>query len=102
MADTKEKCSCQRKKDRAENEKNALINRLKRIEGQIRGITAMVEGNAYCPDILVQVSAASSALSAFSRQLLTSHINTCVKRDISENKEGAAEELAALIEKLLR
>lgn len=62
----------------------------------------MVESDAYCPDILVQVSAVSAALSSFSRELLTSHINTCVAEDIRSGKEGAPEELAALIERIMR
>ena len=102
MAEKIEKCSCARKKDRGVEEKKALINRLRRIEGQVRGISSMVEEDAYCPDILIQVLAVSSALSSFSRELLAKHINTCVKKDISENKEGAAEELASLVERLLK
>jgi DNA-binding FrmR family transcriptional regulator len=96
-------CKChRRKKQRDESEIKLLKNRLSRIEGQIRGIKAMVDEGAYCPDIIVQVSAVSSALSSFSKALLTNHINTCVKEDILSGEEGAAEELATLIERLVR
>ena len=96
------KCAEVRKKARGNEEKRLLLNRLSRIEGQIRGIRSMVEEDVYCPDILMQVSAVSSALSAFSRELLSEHINTCVKGDILENKDGAAEELSELLKSLLR
>lgn len=92
----------QRKKQREEVETRLLKNRLSRIEGQIRGIKTMVDDGAYCPDILVQVSAVSSALASFSKVLLSNHISTCVKDDILSGKEGAAEELSELFERLLK
>ena len=101
---SKNNCACTkaRTKRRDDKELQLLKNRLSRIEGQIRGIKSMVEGGAYCPDILIQVSAVNSALTAFSKALLTNHINTCVKTDILENREGAAEELAELLERLMK
>lgn len=72
-------CCCQaREKHRTEEERKALITRLNRIEGQVRGIRGMVEKDSYCTDILVQVSAVTAALNAFNRQLLADHIRTCV------------------------
>ena len=68
-------CS-QRKKERAPEEYKKLINRLSRIEGQIRGIRSMVENGAYCPDILVQSAAANAALNAFNKELLASQGTT--------------------------
>ena len=65
-----------RKKHRSEEEKKALIRRLRRAEGQIRGIQKMVEEDAYCPDILTQVSAVSSALNSFNKELLACHIRS--------------------------
>ena len=53
---------------RTEEEKRKLLNRLKRIEGQVRGVRGMVENSAYCTDILTQVSAIQSALNAFNRR----------------------------------
>ena len=101
-----EKCCCpvtgERKKRRDEGERRALINRLKRIEGQVRGVSGMVEADAYCADILIQVSAISSALSAFSRELLASHIRTCVSEDIKKGREGAAEELTELLARFIK
>lgn len=96
-------CECpQRKKERTDDEYKSLINRLNRIEGQIRGIKGMIEKSAYCPDILVQVSAVSSALNSFSKELLSNHIKTCVFDDIRQGKDDAINELAALLQRLMR
>ena len=73
---------CHKTKERSQEEYTKLIHRLNRIEGQIRGIRGMVEKNAYCPDILVQVAAANAALNAFNKELLANHIRTCVADDI--------------------
>ncbi len=86
-------CACERRKERSDEEKRALINRLSRIEGQIRGIRAMVEKDAYCPDILTQTSAASAAINAFARNLLSEHIRTCVAEDVRQGREDAVDEL---------
>lgn len=93
---------CERYKYRDETEKQALINRLNRIEGQIRGIKAMVEADRYCADIITQVAAANAALGSFNRELLSNHINSCVVRDIREDKEGAVEELCNLLKKMMK
>jgi len=94
---------CQgRTKQRSEEEYKSLVNRLSRIEGQIRGIRGMVEKNAYCIDILTQASAASAALNAFSRELLSAHIRTCVARDIREGKNETIEELVNTLQKMMR
>lgn len=95
-------CKCERKKDRTENEEKSLINRLNRIEGQIRGIKGMVENSAYCPDILVQVSAVNAALNAFNRELLANHIKTCVREDIRAGKEESVDELVSLLQRLMK
>lgn len=97
-------CSCcsMRKKERSEKELKSLLNRLNRIEGQIRGVKGMVEKSAYCPDILIQVSAISSALNAFSRELLNNHIRTCVAEDVKLGKEETIEELLDVLQKLMR
>lgn len=84
-----EACSC-RHKHRTEKEERDLLNRLNRIEGQVRGIKAMVEEERYCPDILVQVSAIQSALNGFCKVLLSNHIKTCVVEDIKNGKEEEA------------
>ena len=95
-------CCSQRRKERSPEEYKALLNRLSRIEGQIRGIKTMVEQNAYCTDILVQVAAASSALNSFSRVLLENHLRTCVTQDILEGKEGTVDDLMRTLNRLIR
>lgn len=103
---TESQCCCAagegRHKVRSEKEYKDLMNRLRRIEGQIRGIEGMLEKNAYCPDILVQVSAASSALNSFSKVLLSEHIRSCVKTDIESGHDEAIDELVCLLQKLMR
>jgi len=95
-------CPCHKTKERSEEEVKQLIHRLNRIEGQIRGIRGMVEKNAYCTDILMQVTAASAALNAFTRELLANHIKTCVIQDIQNGKEETIDELLALLQKLMK
>lgn len=98
-----ENCNCcQKTKQRSENEYKSLINRLSRIEGQVRGVRKMVETDAYCTDILVQVSAISAALNAFNRELLAEHIRTCVTDDIKAGKDETVEELVATLQKLMK
>ena len=78
------------------------MNRLKRIEGQVRGLQKMLEANAYCPDILVQVSAVNCALNSFSKTLLASHIRTCVVEDIRSGHEETIDELVATLQKVMK
>ena len=98
----KEQCCCGRTKERTEEEYKRLIHRLNRIEGQIRGIRSMVEKSAYCPDILIQAAAAGAALDAFSRELLSQHVRTCVARDLRQGKEETVDELVATLQKMMR
>ena len=93
---------CHKTKERPEKEYRDLINRLNRIEGQIRGIRGMVERDVYCPEILVQVAAANAALNSFNKVLLANHIRTCVARDIREGKEETMDELVAVLQKLMK
>lgn len=96
-------CCCSNKtKERDEQEYKDLIHRLNRIEGQIRGIRGMVERDAYCTDILVQVSAVNAALNSFNKVLLANHIKTCVTRDIKEGKEETVDELVTVLQKLMK
>ena len=97
-----ENCCCDRTKIRGKDEKKALINRLSRIEGQIRGIRAMVENDAYCADILIQASAVSAALGGFNKELLGEHIRTCVREDIKEGNDEKIDELISLLGKLMK
>ncbi len=102
MSEKKEKCCMHRTKERSEEEYRRLIHRLNRIEGQVRGVRGMVEKNAYCPDILVQVAAINAALNAFNKELLAAHIRTCVTRDIREGRDETVEELLATLQKLMK
>ena len=95
-------CCCEKHTARSEEEKKNLINRLKRIEGQIRGIIGMMENDAYCNDILIQSAAVNAAVNAFNKELLASHIRTCVARDIREGKDETIDELVATLQKLMK
>lgn len=97
----KENC-CERKKKRSEEEYRLLMNRLKRIEGQVRGVEKMLENDAYCPDIIVQVSAITSALNSFNKVLLTSHMKSCVVQDIRAGKDEAIDELADTLQRIMK
>lgn len=97
-----EQCELCRTKERSEQEYKSLINRLNRIEGQVRGIRGMVEKSAYCVDILTQVAAARAALDAFNRELLASHIKSCVAEDIKAGGEEKTDELIAILQKLMK
>ena len=93
---------CHKTKQRSEEEYKSLIHRLNRIEGQVRGVRKMVETDAYCTDILVQVSAISAALNAFNRELLANHIRTCVADDLRQDKTEAVDELVQTLQKLMK
>ena len=100
---TEEKCcGCHKTKHRSDEEYKKLIHRLNRIEGQIRGIRGMVEKNAYCPDILMQSAAVTAAMNAFNKELLASHIRTCVVEDIRDGKDEVIDELVATLQKLMK
>ena len=86
----------------SEEERKKLINRLKRVEGQIRGIIGMLENDAYCNDILIQSAAVNAAVNAFNKELLASHIRNCVARDIREGKDETIDELVATLQKLMK
>lgn len=93
---------CGKTKERSPEEYKKLLNRLNRIEGQIRGIKRMVEEDAYCIEILVQVAAANAALNSFNKELLASHIRTCVADDIRDGRDETIEELVVTLQKLMK
>lgn len=95
-------CRCHKVKERSEEEKKALIHRLNRIEGQVRGIREMVSQDAYCVDILTQVSAVTAALNSFNKVLLANHIHTCVAEDIRGGNDDVIDELVATLQKLMK
>lgn len=92
----------ERRKERSTEEYTKLIHRLNRIEGQIRGIRGMVESGAYCPDILVQSAAVNAAVNAFNRELLASHLRSCVVEDIRAGDDAVIDELVATLRKLMK
>ena len=94
--------SCGKKKERGPEEYKRLINRLNRISGQISGIKKMVENSAYCTDILVQTAAATAALNAFSREMLSEHIRTCVADNIKNGNDEVIDELIGTLQKLMK
>ena len=94
-------CSGKRK-SRDEKEYRDLMNRLKRIEGQVRGVEGMIENDAYCTDILIQVSAITSALNSFNKVLLANHMKTCVAVNIREGNDEVIDELVVTLQKLMK
>lgn len=97
-----ETCENCRIKHRPKEEHKDLINRLNRIEGQIRGIRKMVEKDCYCTDIIVQVAAANAALNSFNKVLLAEHIRTCVADSVRAGEDEKVEELLQLLPKLMK
>lgn len=99
---SEEKTCCHKTKERSDREYKDLLNRLSRIEGQVRGVRNMVEQDAYCTDILTQVSAINAALNSFNKVLLGNHIKSCVTQDILAGKEESVDELVAVLQKLMK
>ena len=95
-------CCCHKTKHRSPQEQKQLSNRLSRIEGQVRGLRDMLQADAYCPDILVQVSAVSAALNSFSKELLATHIRTCVADDLRAGGTQKLDELLQLLPRLMK
>lgn len=93
---------CSKKTERDEELKRKLLNRLRRIEGQVRGIEAMIESDAYCNDVLVQSAAVNAAVNAFNKELLACHIRGCVTRDLLEGRDEVVDELVATMQKLMK
>ena len=94
---------CQHKtKHRTPEEQKSLTNRLSRTEGQVRGLREMLQKDAYCTDILVQVSAVTAALNSFSKELLATHIRTCVADGIRQGDDGVIDELVTTLQKLMK
>ncbi len=88
------------------DDKDALIGRLHRIEGQVRGIERMVSDERYCIDVLTQISAATTALDAIALKLLEGHVGSCVGTALASGDQAAAaektEELMAAVERFAR
>lgn len=95
-------CCSKRKKERSPEEYKCLMNRLCRIEGQIKGLKNMLENDAYCPDILIQVSAVNAALNSFNKVLLANHLKSCVIEDIRKGNNQVIDELVKTLQKLMK
>ena len=102
MMEEKKACCCRKTKKRSQDQKKALLNRLRRIEGQVRGIQTMLEQDAYCNDVLIQSAAVNAAMNAFNRELLASHIRSCVVRDIRAGQDQVIDELVETLQKLMK
>lgn len=97
-----EQCCCEKKTPRSEEERRRLINRLNRIEGQIRGIKGMLERNAYCTDVLVQSAAVNAAVNSFNKDLIAAHMKGCVVRELREGNDEVIDDLVATLQKLMK
>lgn len=95
-------CGCHKTKERTEKEYKDLINRLSRIEGQVRGIRRMLDEDCYCPDIMTQVAAVNAALTSFNKVLLANHIRTCVANDIRQGNDETIDELITTLGKVMK
>lgn len=93
---------CDKTTARSEEERKKLLNRLSRIEGQVRGIRGMIERDAYCADVLTQSAAVNAAINGFNKELLASHIRSCVARDIRAGKDDVIDELVLTLQKLMK
>lgn len=103
VMDCDKRCGCcERRTERSEEERRKLLNRLSRIEGQVRGLAGMIERDVYCADILTQSAAVAAAIDAFNRDLLANHIRSCVARDLRAGEDGAVDELVGLVRKLMK
>jgi DNA-binding FrmR family transcriptional regulator len=87
---------------RGDEELRGLYNRLSRIEGQLRGIRKMLDEDAYCTDIITQVSAAQAALGSFSKELLARHIRRCVVDDIRSGNSESVDDLIDTLQRLMK
>lgn len=96
--DKDEKCSS-KKTYRGEDDKKLLINRLNRIDGQVKGIKKMVDEDAYCNDILIQLSAIENSIRSLSNKVLENHLCTCILRDIEQDKSGTINEIISLFKR---
>ncbi len=95
-------CHSGKYKERDDKEYKDLMNRLKRIEGQVRGVEGTLENDAYCTDVLIQVSAITSALNRFNKVLLANHMRTCVADNIREGNDEVIDELVTTLQKLMK
>ena len=94
-----EKHCCGKKTQRSAEEKKRVISRLHRIGGQINGIAKMIENDAYCNDVLVQLSAVKSSIKSLSAYILENHLYTCVARDLENGELDTMDEIISLFKR---
>lgn len=92
----------ERRSHHSEKVKKNLVTRLNRIEGQIRGIKALIEKDTYCDDVITQISATQSALNSVGKLLLEGHLRTCVVERIQEGDEEIIDELLVTVQRLMK
>ena len=90
---------CGKKTKRSNDEKKRIINRLNRINGQINGINKMIENDAYCNDVLIQLSAVENSIKSLSTHILENHLYTCVARDLENGDLDTIDELISLFKR---
>lgn len=101
--ENEKKCCCIAKtKVRSPEEVRKLKNRLSRLEGQINGIKKMIDENAYCTDILIQISAGQAAFNSFAKEILAAHIKGCVADGIRNGNDEVIDELVQMLPKLMK
>ena len=94
-----ENICCKKKTKRDLSEKKLIIGRLNRIGGQIKGITKMVENDAYCNDLLIQLSAVKNSIKSLSTHILENHLYTCVPKDLENGDYDSIDELISLFKR---
>ncbi len=94
----KDKC-CNKKTHRGEEEKRIINNRISRIEGQLKGIKKMIQEDAYCNDVLIQLSAIENSVKSLSNHVLEEHLYSCVTRDLEDGKLDTIDELINLFKR---
>jgi Uncharacterized protein conserved in bacteria len=92
----------ERKSHHSDKMKSNLVSRLNRIEGQIRGVKAMIEKDTYCDDVLNQIAAAQSALNSVGKLLLEGHLKSCVIERIQAGESEVIDELLVTVNKLMK
>ena len=95
------KNQCPHTQHHSDEMKKNMTNRLKRIEGQVRGIAKMINNDVYCDDILNQFASIESALNGVKKILLEQHMKSCIYSQVKEGDEKAMEEIIKTIKKLL-
>ena len=90
---------CKKKTKRDESQKKLIIGRLNRISGQINGISKMIENDAYCNDVLIQLSAVKNSVKSLSELILENHLFNCITKDLENGELDSMDELISLFKR---